>query len=299
MKIAVTGASGLIGSALLPVLRADGHEVTKLVRRTPGAPDEARWDPALGTVDTAALVGTDAVIHLAGVGIGDRRWTDDYQHKILDSRVDGTTTISRTVAALDPRPQVLLSASAVGFYGDTGDRPIDESAPVGAGFLADVVRQWEAATAPARDAGIRVVNLRTGIVLSAAGGLLGRTLPLFKAGLGGRLGSGRQYVSWISMADEVAAIRFLLTAQDVQGPVNLAGPAPVTNADFTDSLGRAVHRPTITVAPAFALRLGVGRFADEGILIGQRVLPKALEAADFSFQHSDLDTALQAALSAA
>jgi len=299
MKIAVTGASGLIGSALVPALRADSHQVLTMVRRAPAAPDESRWDPAAGTVDHAALAGTDAVVHLAGVGVGDRRWNDEYQRKILDSRVDGTTTISRAIAALDPRPRVLLSASAIGWYGNSGDRPVDETTPVGDGFFADVVRRWEAATAPAADAGIRVVNLRTGIVLSAAGGVLGKTLPLFKSGLGGRLGSGRQYFSWISIADEVAAIRFLLTTDAISGPVNLTAPSPVPNADYTRALGRALRRPTITVAPAFALRLALGGFADEGVLAGQRVRPRVLEGAGFSFQHPDLDTALRAALAAA
>ncbi|GAC1322835.1 MAG: TIGR01777 family oxidoreductase [Mycobacteriales bacterium] len=299
MKIAVTGASGLIGSALLPALRSDGHQVLALVRRTPRGPDEARWDPAAGTVDAAALAGSDAVIHLAGIGVADGRWTEDYKRQILASRADGTTTISRAIAALDPRPRVLLSASAIGWYGDTADRAVDESAPSGAGFLAEVVRQWEQATAPAESAGIRCVHMRTGVVLSKGGGALAKALPVFKAGLGGRLGSGQQYVSWISLADEVAAIRFLLTADDVVGPVNLTGPKPVTNADYTDVLGRVLRRPTLTVVPAFALRLGLGPFADEGVLTGQRVLPRVLERAGFAFTHPDVDSALRAELAAA
>ncbi|MEU2350842.1 TIGR01777 family oxidoreductase [Modestobacter sp. NPDC049651] len=298
MKVAVTGSSGLIGSALVPALQADGHEVLRLVRRTPRTADEHRWDPAHRRVDPALLADVDAVVNLAGVGLGDRRWTRRYQQEILASRVDSTATISQGLAdaaAADPdRPRVLLSGSAVGWYGDTGERPVDERDPSGAGFLAEVCRQWEGATAPARDAGVRVTLLRTGLVL-ARGGLMSRIRPLFQAGLGGRLGTGRQYWPWISLTDEVDAIRFLLTA-GLSGPVDLTGPAPVTNAEFTAVLARLVHRPAVLPVPAPALRLVLGGFADEGVLAGQRALPTALTAAGFRHTHADLESALRAAL---
>ena len=298
MKVAVTGSSGLIGSALVPALQADGHEVLRLVRRTPRTAEEHRWDPAHRRIDPALLRDVDAVVNLAGVGLGDRRWTRRYQQEILASRVDSTATISQGLAeavSADPdRPRVLLSGSAVGFYGDTGDRVVDERDPAGAGFLADVCRQWEAATAPARDAGVRVALLRTGLVL-ARGGLMTRIRPLFQAGLGGRLGSGRQYWPWISLTDEVDAIRFLLTA-GLSGPVDLTGPAPVTNAEFTTVLARLVRRPAVVPVPAPALRLVLGDFADEGVLAGQRALPAALSDAGFRHTHADLESALRAAL---
>jgi uncharacterized protein len=298
MKVAVTGSSGLIGSALVPVLQADGHEVLRLVRRTPRTADEHRWDPPHRRIDPALLLDVDAVVNLAGVGIGDRRWTRRYRQEVLASRVDSTATISHGLAeavAADPdRPRVLLSGSAVGFYGDTGARPVDERDPAGAGFLADVCRQWEDATAPARDAGVRVAQLRTGLVL-ARGGLMSRIRPLFQAGLGGRLGSGRQYWPWISLADEVGAIRFLLTSE-LSGPVDLTGPTPVTNAEFTAVLARLLHRPAVLPVPPVALRLALGDFAQEGVLAGQRALPTALTEAGFRHTHPDLESALRAAL---
>ncbi|MGY1638516.1 TIGR01777 family oxidoreductase [Geodermatophilus sp. SYSU D00742] len=298
MKVAVTGSSGLIGSHLVPALRADGHEVLRLVRRTPRTADEHRWDPEHHRIDPALLADVDAVVNLAGVGIGDRRWTGKHKQRVLASRVDATRTVSEAMAAAavaDPtRPRVLLSGSAVGWYGDTGDRVVDESAPAGEDFLARVCTEWEAATAPAADAGIRVALLRTGLVLGP-GGLLGRLAPLFKAGLGGRLGSGRQYWPWISLTDEVDAIRFLL-ATPVTGPVNLTAPAPVTNAEFTRALARVLHRPALLPVPGTALRLVVGEFAPVGVLAGQRAVPARLEEAGFSWTHADLETALRAAL---
>lgn len=296
MKIVVSGASGLVGSALVPALREDGHEVVTLVRREPRGTDEVRWDPATGQLPPTGLSGVEAAVHLAGAGAGDRRWTRSYRRTILDSRVQGTTLLSRTLAQLHPRPRVLLSASAVGWYGDTGDREVDETAPQGAGFLADVVGRWEAATRPAEEAGIRVCRLRTGLVLSTRGGVLAKQLPVFKAGLGGRLGSGRQYQSWISLPDEVAAIVALLGAEGVSGAVNLVSPEPVTNAEFTRTLGAALRRPAFLVVPASALRLAFDGFADEAILAGQRVRPRVLETAGFTFTHRDLAGALHAVL---
>lgn len=301
-RIAVTGASGFLGTALVDALRPDGHDVVRLVRRTPTAPDEVQWDPAEGTVDLERLAGVDAVIHLAGAGVGDKRWTPAYKAEILRSRVQGTRTIAQACAALSPR--VLLSGSAIGYYGNTGESGIDESAPAGSGFLADVTRAWEPETEPAAEAGVRVVHLRTGVVLSGRGGTLGGTvhvlgLPitlrtLFKAGLAGPLGSGRQWVSWISLTDWVRAVRFLLDAGDVSGPVNLTAPHPVRNKEWVRAIGRAVHRPTVLPVPGFALRAAVGPFAEEAVLFSQRVLPRRLESAGFTFAHPDLDRALAA-----
>lgn len=296
MKIALTGASGFLGSALVPALRADGHDVLRLVRRAASAPDEVRWQPEAAEVDADALHGVDAVVHLAGANLGGRRWSAAYRRRILTSRVDGTTTISTAVAQLEPKPKVLLSASAVGFYGDTADRVVDEGSPQGAGFLAEVVGQWEASTSAACAAGMRVVHLRSGIVLSKTGGVLKQVLPLFRLGLGGRLGSGRQYVSWISLPDELAAIRFLLTAAEISGPVNLTAPGAVTNAEYSKAIGRAVHRPAVVPVPAPALRLAVDGLADEVLLAGQRVHPRVLLEAGFDFAHPDIDLALAAVI---
>jgi uncharacterized protein (TIGR01777 family) len=296
MKVVVTGASGLIGAALVRSLTADGHDVLRLVRRAPHGAGEAQWDPARRQLDPAVLTGADAVVHLAGAGIGDHRWSDDYKRTILASRVDGTTTVAEAIAAAPEasRPRVLVSASAVGFYGDTGDEVVDETGPQGQGFLADVVHQWEASTAAAAAAGVRVVTPRTGIVLADEGGALGKMLPIFKAGLGGRLGSGRQWMSWIALPDHIAAMRFLLDRADVSGPVNLTAPEPVRNRDYTKALGRALHRPTLAVVPPVALRAALGEFADEGVLVGQRVVPARLEAAGFAFTYADIDAALAA-----
>ena len=299
MKIAITGASGLIGSALVPALRADGHAMVRLVRGTPRGADEVAWDPSARRLDPAVLADCDAVVHLAGAGVADKRWTDARKAVVVGSRVDGTTAVAQAVAALADRPQgppVLLSSSAIGWYGDTGDRVTDETGPTGEGFLAQTCRQWEACTAPAVAAGARVALLRTGIVLSGDGGALGPQLPIFKAGLGAPLGSGRQWVSWISLTDEVAAIRHLLTA-DVSGPVNLVAPVPVTNREFTKVLGRVLRRPTLPIGvPGPLLKVALGEFAGEGVLIGQRLAPAALTASGFSFTHQDLESALRAEL---
>ncbi len=295
MKIAVTGASGLIGSALVPHLRSAGHEVVRLVRRPAAAPDEVTWDPKAGTVDLAGLAGTEGVVHLAGAGVGDHRWTDAYKREILDSRVDSTHTIVRAITALDPMPRALVSASAIGWYGDTGDRKVDETAPAGTGFLADVVRAWEAAAAPAAAAGVRVTHPRTGLVVSSRGGAWARMFPLFKAGLGGKLGNGRQYWSWISLRDEVRALELLLMDEGLSGPVNLTGPDPVTNAEVTSVMGKVLGRPTILPAPAFALKAALGEFSTE-VLGSSRVMPAVLERVGFGFSDRTIESAIRAAL---
>ncbi|UOY03016.1 TIGR01777 family oxidoreductase [Blastococcus sp. PRF04-17] len=303
MKVAVSGASGLIGKALVPALRADGHEVLVLVRRTPRTADEHRWDPQHRRIDPSLLGDVDAVINLAGTPIRPRPFTAAYKKSLLDSRVDATSTISEalaTAAAADPgRRRVLLSASAVGFYGDTGARTVTERDGPGEDFLARLCVQWEGATAPAEAAGVRVVHLRTGLVLGR-GALLLQILGLvFRLGLGGRLGSGRQYWPWVSLRDEVDAVRFLLTADDVSGPVNVTGPEPVTNAEFTERLGAAVSRPTFLAVPRFAISLALGEFGRSSVLAGQRAVPAVLQDAGFVFTHTTVDEALRAALSGA
>ncbi len=295
MKIGITGASGFIGTPLVASLRGQGHEVVRFVRGRADAADERGWDPARRQLDPQAVADLDAVIHLAGAGVADKRWTPARKKLILDSRVDGTTAVATALAEAHG-PKVLLSASGINWYGDTGDRVTDESGPSGQGFLAEVCRQWEASTAPAEAAGIRVAHLRTGIVLSSSGGALGKQLPIFKLGAGARLGSGRQWNSWISLRDQIAAITHLLTA-DVAGPVNLVGPAPVTNRAFTKALGKALHRPTLPVpVPGFALKAALGEFADEAVLIGQRLLPQVLQRSDFSFADGDLAGALRSSI---
>ncbi|MCT2547685.1 TIGR01777 family oxidoreductase [Streptomyces sp. NBC_00257] len=294
-RIAVTGASGLIGAALVRSLRADGHEVVRLVRRPARAGDEVEWDPGRGYVDVAGLVGCDAVVHLAGAGVGDHRWTAAYKREIRDSRVLGTAAIAEAVASLDVPPKVLLSGSAIGYYGDTGDRAVDESAPAGEGFLPSVCVEWEAATAAAQEAGVRTVHARTGLVVGREGGAWGRLFPLFRAGLGGRLGNGRQYWSFIALHDEVAALRHILDTESLSGPVNLTGPDPVTNSEVTAAMGRVLHRPTLLTAPAPALRLALGDFAQD-VLASQRVLPGQLLDSGFVFAFPGIDSAIRAAL---
>lgn len=294
MKVAVTGSSGLIGTALVELLQASGDEVLRLVRHEPSGAGEAQWDPAAGSMDPAVLADVDAVVHLAANGVADKRWTEDYKTAILASRIDGTSTLSDALAAASPRPRVLVSASAVGWYGDTGDQRVDETAPSGEGFLADVVVQWEAATATAEQAGVRTVHLRTGLVCSPKGGLLGRLLPLGKAGLLSPLGSGRQYQPWISLVDEVDAIRFALQHEELSGALNLSGPEPVTNTELSHELMSVLGRPSLLPhVPAFALRLVLGEFADEGVLIGQRAIPAALLDAGYTFTHPTLGAALR------
>jgi len=292
--IAVTGASGLIGRALVPALRAQGHRVLRLVRTTATSADEVQWDPKAGTVDLAALAGTRAVIHLAGAGVGDHRWTDAYKNEIRNSRVLGTRTIATAMAALQPKPAVLVAGSAIGWYGDTGDRAVDESSPAGTGFLADVVQAWEAAADPARDAGIRVAHARTGLVVAKQGGAWARLFPIFRLGLGGKLGSGRQYWSWISLRDEVSALMYLVDST-LAGPVNLTAPNPATNAEVTAAMGKVLGRPTLFPVPAVALKTALGEFSTE-ILSSARVLPKVLEQAGFQWQDRDIASAISTAL---
>lgn len=302
MKIVIAGSSGLIGSALVRVLRSEdegrAHEVLRLVRREATADDEISWDPASGRgPDRAALEGVDAAINLAGAGLGDHRWSDSYKKEILDSRTSSTRLLAESLASLDPNPSVLLSGSAIGFYGDTGNTEVDEDAPAATDFAAVVARDWEAAAVAASDAGIRTVFLRTGIVLSTKGGALGKVLPLFKAGVGGRLGSGAQYVSWIARPDHIAAMRFLLDADDISGPVNLTAPTPVTNREYTKAIAAAVHRPALFPAPSFALHAALGEFAGN-VVGGQRVLPKRLLDAGFEFGYPEVGDALRALIGA-
>jgi uncharacterized protein (TIGR01777 family) len=301
MRIVVSGSNGLIGSALVRVLRSEGeghaHDVKRLVRQPATADDEVSWDPAAGRgPDRAALEGVDAVVHLAGAGVGDHRWTDEYKAQIRASRIESTSLLATTIAALDQPPRVFLSGSAVGYYGDTGDTAVDEETPAGNDFLANLCVDWEASAAAAAAAGVRTVCMRSGIVLSTKGGALGKVLPLFRAGLGGRLGSGRQYLSWIARPDHIAAMRFLLEA-DVDGPVNVTAPAPVTNREYTSAVAKAVHRPALFAAPGPALKAALGGFADS-VLTGQRVLPKVLGEAGFEFGYPEIGPALQALVEA-
>ena len=294
MRVAITGASGLIGTALVDHLRSQGHEVFKLVRRTASASDEISWDPIAGTVDLNALQGLDGVVHLAGAGVGDHRWSDEYKREILDSRVKGTNTIVNAMLQLDPKPRVLVSGSAIGWYGDTADRAVDETAPAGEGFLADVVQAWEAATLPAQDAGIRVVRARTGLVVAKHGGAWARMFPLFKMGVGGKLGNGKQYWSWISLRDEVAALTYCLTNESIHGAVNLTGPTPQTNAEVTKAMGKVMGRPTLFPAPAAALKIALGEFSTE-VLGSSRVLPDVLTTSGFTWQDPTIDDAIRTA----
>lgn len=296
MDVVISGSHGLIGSALIPALTAAGHRPIRLVRAEPTG-DEIRWNPAQCTIDSASLEGVGAVIHLAGAGIGDKRWTPAYKKELFDSRKLGTETLAGSLSGLQRPPAVLLSGSAIGIYGNRGDQELTEDAPVGSGFLSDLCAKWEAATAPAEAAGIRVVHLRTGIVLSERGGALRKQLLPFKLGLGGRSGPGTQWQSWIGLVDEVRAILHLLTAE-VSGPVNLTAPNPVTNAEFTKALGHALHRPTLLPIPLVPLRLALGAELVQNLLLdGQKVLPSRLLASGFVFDHPLLSEALAALLS--
>ena len=295
MDVAITGSSGLIGTALAASLRRDGHTVRPVVR-SDGGPSTVRWDPAAGTIDAGALAGVDAVVHLAGAGIGDKRWTDARKEVVLRSRVDGTTLLSRTIAGLDPKPAVLLSASGISVYGDRGDEVQTEACPSGSGFLAEVVDAWEASTAAASEAGIRVAHLRSAVVLDQGGGALAKQLPLFRFGLGGRLGSGEQWFPWISLDDEVGAITHLLTSE-VSGPVNLVAPEQVTNARFTEVLASVLGRPAILPIPRFGPSLLLGRELAEQLLFWSvRAAPEVLLADGYRFVHPTLEGSLRAVL---
>jgi len=297
MKVAVTGSSGLIGTALVAALRADGHEVIRLVRVAPAPPDAVAWDPRAdrGGLGPRSLDGVAAVVHLAAAGVADKRWTPRYQAEIRDSRARGTQALAGALAAMATPPAVLLSGSAIGWYGDTGGREVTESDPAGSGFLSEVVRDWEAATGSAAQAGIRVVTLRSGLVLSSRGGILARLLPLFRLGLGGRIGTGRQVMSWIGLSEWVAAARFLLGRDDVHGPVNLTTPCPVSNAEFTSALAAAVHRPALMLVPVPALKVAIGGVSSD-ILSSARVLPRRLLDEGYQFRHPAIAEALAAEL---
>jgi uncharacterized protein (TIGR01777 family) len=294
MIIAITGASGLVGQALTAALEADGHLVRPVVRRA-ARPEknEIAWDPDKGSIDAAEFEKVDAVVHLAGENIAAQRWTLAFKKRLVESRTRSTKLLCDALAALPAKPSTLISASAIGYYGDRGVAPIDESSPPGTGFAADLCQQWEAATQSARDAGIRVVNLRIGVVLAREGGAFVKMLTPFKLGVGGVIGSGQQYVSWIVIDDLIRAIKFLLSASAVSGPVNATAPNPATNRELTKTLGRVVRRPTIFPMPAFAARLAFGEFADEMLLAGANIKPLALTAAGFQFEYPQLEPALK------
>lgn len=288
--IAIAGSSGLIGSALAAALRAADHRVLRIVRRAPANADELHWNPESGDLDPDTLADVDAVVNLCGVNIGKRRWSGAFKQSLRDSRIAPTEVLAHAV--VDAGVATLVNASAVGFYGNTKDRVVDENDRAGTGFLAQLCEDWEAATLPAQYGGARVVLARTGLVFSPAGGVLGRLRPLFRAGLGARLGGGRQYMSWITLEDEVRALLFAIFNAELSGPVNMTGPAPVTNAEFTTAFGHAVNRPTPLMVPGFAIRAALGEFADEGLLTGQRAIPAALERAGFVFHHNTVGEAL-------
>ncbi len=296
LRIAVTGATGFLGSVLEPALTAAGYKVVRISRREPrpGSSD-LQWDPSNGLLDAQGLTGVHGVIHLAGENIA-QRWTDDARRRIRESRTQGTGLVARTIAGLDNPPPVLLSASAVGYYGARGDEELDEDSAPGSGFLAGVVQAWEASAQPAREAGVRVVHPRLGVLLGEGGGVLERLVPPFRLGLGGQVGDGQQWMSWIARSDAVAALLFLLQSGTLDGPVNVVAPEPVRNDDFTTALGHAVNRPTLGFVPAFALRAVYGQMAEETLLAGQRVRPARLQEAGFRFRHPEIEEALRAEL---
>ncbi len=287
-RIAISGSSGLIGSALVGHLKSEGHTVQRLVRRAPVAADEVTWDPRTGYVDLSALEGVNAIIHLAGAGVGDKRWTKKYKSEILNSRLLGTTAIAHAVASV--KPQVFISASAIGWYGESGNRAVIESDRVGDDFLATICREWEAAADLAGD--VRTVKLRTGLVLDPTGGALGKMLPLFRLGFGGKLGNGKQWWSWITLHDVIRAIDFALV-EKISGPVNLTSPNPVTNQEFTAALARALHRPAVFPAPAIGLKIALGGFSAE-VLGSKRVMPQSLQDAGFTWDYPHITEALVA-----
>jgi hypothetical protein len=294
MRVLLSGSSGLVGSALIPALVSGGHEVVCLVRSQPrDEASEVRWDPQAGEIDGAGLKGVDAAVHLAGESIAAGRWTAARKDRILESRVRGTRLLAEALAGLEQRPAVLVSASAVGYYGDRGEETLTEESDSGSAFLSEVCRQWEAATGPAADAGMRVVNLRSGVMLSTAGGALPRLLTPFRLGVGGTLGSGKQFMSWIAIDDVVGAILHVLTTETLRGPVNAVAPQARTNREFTKTLGRVLRRPTLLPMPAFAARLAFGQMADELLLCSQRAEPAKLVASGYKFRFPELEGALR------
>jgi uncharacterized protein (TIGR01777 family) len=294
MKILVTGSTGLVGSTLLPFLKSKGHEVFRLVRsQAKTGPDAIYWNPEKGVDDTARLEGLDAVVHLAGENIAEGRWTDERKARIRDSRVKGTRVLSETLARLAAPPRTLISASAIGYYGDRGAEIMREESAPGADFLADVCREWEAATEPAAQSGMRVVKLRFGVILTPKGGALTKMLAPFQFALGGKLGSGKQYMSWVTLDDVVGAINHALTDETLSGPVNVVAPNPVTNYEFTKTMGRVLSRPTIFSVPAFAVRLAFGEMGDVALLSSTRVEPTRLKESGYVFQHPELESALR------
>lgn len=293
MNILITGSSGFIGSALIPLLIEEGHSIIPLVRRQPSPEErEVRWNPESGSIDADSLAGIDAAVHLAGENLADKRWTPRQKARIRDSRVNGTRLLAETLARLEPRPKVLVCASAVGYYGDRGDEVLTEDSEPGADFLAEATEAWEAAARPATQAGIRVVSLRSAMTLNPAGGPLKRMLPPFRMGLGGKLGNGRQFMSWVSLQDSVRAFHHALITDALEGPVNVTSPSPVTNAEFTKALGRALSRPALFTVPPFALRIMFGEVADS-LLGSARMEPAKLLATGFTFQDAELESALR------
>lgn len=290
MRIAIAGSSGLIGTALVEHLRGQGHEVLRLVRRPSKSVSEITWNPANGDIDLFSLKGVEVFINLAGAGVGDKRWSKKYKAEILNSRIQSTNAMA--MAAVQIKPKVLINASAIGFYGDTGAREVSESDPNGTGFLADVVKQWEAATSPAELAGIRVVKIRTGLVVAPNGGAWARLLPLFKLGLGGKLGSGKQYWSFISLRDQIAAIDFLMNNPNISGPVNLTAPNPATNLEVTKAMSKVLRRPALLPVPGIALKIALGEFSQEA-LGSIRVIPKVLMSAGFEFKDPDIVSSIK------
>ena len=297
-KIVIAGASGLVGRALVPALRAEGHEVCRLVRgRAARGPDEIPWDPAAGTIDRERLSGTGAIINLAGENIAAHRWTEARRTQILRSRVEATRTLVAALGAIEPRPRVLLNASAIGYYGDRGDDVLTEASSIGHGFLPEVCLAWETHAEGAARLGVRTVRLRFGVVLAREDGALAKMLPLFRLGLGGRMGSGRQWMSWIALDDVVGSIRHALADEGCAGPLNVTAPQPVTNAEFAATLGRVLRRPAILPVPALALRAAVGNgIAHEALLASQRALPARLQEGGYAFRYPALDAALRAVL---
>ena len=292
MKIAIAGASGLVGSALIPILQSDGNHITRLVRSSPKA-GEIEWHPNQDEVSAQSLEGFEAIINLAGENIAGGRWTDEQKRKIRDSRVNGTQLLSEAIAKMNAKPSVFICASATGIYGDRGDETLDEQSESGGGFLAGVCREWEQATEPGSKAGVRVVNLRFGPILARDGGMLSKLLTPFKMGMGGRVGSGKQYISWIALDDAVNAIKLAIDDRSIHGPLNVVSPNPVTNEEFTKTLGHVLNRPTALAMPAFAARLAFGEMADEMLLVSQKVIPKRLSQAGFQFQYPALEAAMK------